>query len=125
LVSIDETELAMKTDQVDPVRGRTIRLSWSEGPTQGTTQEHVFHDDGTVEWHSVGADAKKADPASGAERPRYAASTLADGVALVSYLSKSGYTLTVALRFDDRSTIGFASNDKSWFPVRGTFEVVG
>lgn len=115
----------MNADQADPVRGKTIRLNWSEGPTKGTAQEHVFHDDGTVEWHAVGADTKKGDPTSGVERPRYAASTLADGVALVSYLSKSGYTLTVALRFDDRSTIGFASNDKSWFPVRGTFEVVG
>ena len=115
----------MKSDPGDPVKGKTIRLSWSEGPTKGTTQEHVFHDDGTVEWHSVGGDSDQGGATPAAERPRYAASTVGDGVALVSYLSKSGYTLTVALRLDDGSTLGFASNDKSWFPVRGTFEVVG
>ena len=109
----------------DPVKGKTIRLSWSEGPTKGTTQEHVFHDDGTVEWHATGADAKKGGGKPADERPRYAAAALGGSVALVSYLSKSGYTLTVALRFDDGSTVGFASNEKSWFPVSGTFEVVG
>ena len=31
------------------VRGKTIRFSWTDGPTKGETQEHVFHDDGSVE----------------------------------------------------------------------------
>ena len=34
----------------DQVCGKTIRLSWADDPTKGTTQEHVFHKDGTVEW---------------------------------------------------------------------------
>ena len=37
----------------DQINGKTIRLSWTDGPTKGTTQEHVFHKDGTVEWHSI------------------------------------------------------------------------
>jgi hypothetical protein len=42
----------------------------------------------------------------------------------VSYLSGSGYTLTVVLNFKDGGMVGFASNDKQWFPVKGTCETV-
>lgn len=31
----------------DQVSGKTLRLTWADGPTNGTTQEHVFHQDGT------------------------------------------------------------------------------
>ena len=111
------------------VRGKTIRLAWTEGPTKGTTQEHIFHKDGTVEWHAVDDVKKEKTPPPAAkkaeaEKPPYIALPLADDVCLVSYLSKSGYTLSVALRFEDGSTLGVASNDKTWFPVRGTFEVM-
>ncbi|HEV7357263.1 MAG TPA: hypothetical protein VGN99_04670 [Steroidobacteraceae bacterium] len=112
------------------VRGKTIRLSWTDGPTKGTTQEHVFHTDGTVEWHSVNGEAGKSDdksakkPSGSPEKPKYASEKLSDEVSLVSYLSHSGYTLTVALNFDTGKTVGVASNDKNWMPVHGRFEVV-
>ena len=48
----------------------------------------------------------------------------ADDAYAVSYLSGSGYTLTVVLNFKDGGMVGFASNDKQWFPVKGTFETV-
>jgi hypothetical protein len=95
--------------QADPIRGRTIRLTWTEGPTKGKTHEHVFHADGTVEW--------------GKERVRYSAMRAGGEVWAMSYLSLSGYTLTVALNFGDRTMVGFASNEKEWHPLRGTFEV--
>ena len=38
----------------DPaIRGKTIQFQWTEGPTTGITYEHVFHPDGTVEWHDA------------------------------------------------------------------------
>jgi hypothetical protein len=40
-------------------------------------------------------------------------------------LSDSGYTLTLALNFRTGRMVGFASNEKSWYPVKGTFEVKG
>ena len=43
------------------VSGKTVRLSWIDGPTKGTTQEHVFHQDGAVVWRSIGKDGKKAE----------------------------------------------------------------
>ena len=121
----------MSASQIsDRVRGKTVRLSWTEGPTKGTTQAHHFFADGTVEWHSdeSGKDATQAhakgDEANKKpERPAYMGVDVDKNVCIVSYLSKSGYTLTVALNFADSSILGVASNEKTWFPVRGTFEL--
>ena len=101
------------------VRGKTIRLKWTEGPTKGATHEHVFHEDGTVEWHDPGSKGGAAK-----ERPPYAAVMVANEVYAVSYLAGSGYTLTVVLNFRDNTMAGFASSSKDWHPLRGTFEVM-
>ncbi len=110
------------------VRGKTIRLTWTEGPTKGTTHEHVFHQDGTVEWHDTAPPKGQSDQppktSRPKERPKYAALRVADGVYAVSYLAASGYTLTVVLNFKDHRMVGFASGAKEWFPLQGTFEVV-
>lgn len=115
----------------DQVSGKTIRLSWTDGPTKGTTQEHIFHKDGTVEWHSIGNDGndKAASKSVGttaakkAEKPRYAGVKITDDVCMVSYLSQSGYKLTVVLNFSDGSTVAIASNEQNWVPALGSFEV--
>jgi hypothetical protein len=107
--------------QAPAIRGKTIRLTWTDGPTKGTTHEHVFHEDGTVVWRDA------ANPQTGAppkERPAYAAMRVADDIYAVSYLAPSGYTLTVVLNLRDRKMVGFASSSKDWHPVQGTFEVV-
>ena len=41
-----------------------------------------------------------------------------------SYLSQSGYTLTVVLNFSDGSTVAITSNEKDWLPAYGSFEVM-
>jgi MoaF N-terminal domain len=109
------------TQQVPAIQGKTIRLTWTSSPTKGITHEHVFHDDGTVEWHDV----KGSRAASPKERPRYAALPVTRDIYAVSYLSPgSGYTLTVILNFQDRRMVGFASSAKDWHPLEGTFDVV-
>jgi hypothetical protein len=112
------------------IRGKTIRLTWTEGPTKGATYEHIFHQDGTVEFHQTDGSEKKGSSEqptktdATAERPDYAALPVADGIYAVSYLGSSGYTLTVVLNFRDHRMVGFASGAKEWYPVEGTFEVV-
>jgi hypothetical protein len=119
-----------RTEQADAIRGKTIRLTWLDGPTKGKVYEHEFHDDGTVEWRDVvdpgtgSAAAGRTTSVQAAERPPYAAIRVADGVYAVSYLALSGFTLTVILNFQDRRMVGFASGAKEWHPLRGTFEVV-
>lgn len=61
---------------------------------------------------------------SGTEE-EYAAVEVGDRVYAVSYLARSGYTLTVALDFKRGTMVGFASGEGEWYPGRGTFEVVG
>lgn len=117
------------------VRGKTMRWTWTAGPTKGATHEHEFRDDGTVEWRAVESGAPGPRPRAPAKRkpaakraaeskPEYAALRLAPGLYLVSYRADSGYTLTVALDFGTREMQGFASGAKDWYPVRGTFEVI-
>ena len=105
------------------VRGKRIRFLWQDGPTKGTPHEPAFHGDGTVDGHAVKGGAPAAGNAA-AERPRYSDEAVGDGVRLVSYLSRSGFTLTVALNFADGSITGIASDGKTWTPVHGGFEVV-
>jgi phenolic acid decarboxylase len=93
---------------------------WTEGPTKGKTYEHVFHQDGTVEYYAAGAERK----GSSKELPEYAAVKVTDGVYAVSYLALSGYTLTTVLNFDDHRMVGFASGANDWHPVQGTFQIV-
>jgi hypothetical protein len=117
------------TWQAQEVRGKTMQWTWTEGPTKGKTHEHVFHDDGTVEWHAVGdgqhTGASKGVAKTTTEHPEYAAMKAADGVVAVSYQSpESGYTLTVVLNFNDYKMVGFASGASEWHPVKGTFKVL-
>jgi hypothetical protein len=118
------------TTQAPAIRGKTIRLTWTDGPTKGATHEHVFHQDGTVEWRRTDEPEKKPTPdqspkaASTQERAEYAALPVADDIYAVSYLAPSGYTLTVVLNFRDHTMVGFASGAKEWYPTQGTFEVV-
>jgi hypothetical protein len=111
------------------IRGKTIRLTWTEGPTKGTTHEHVFHEDGTVEWRDTSprkgrSTNRQEKSASATEKPEYAAIRVADDIYAVSYLAASGYTLTVVLNFHEHRIVGFASSSKEWYPLQGTFEVI-
>lgn len=106
--------------QAAEIRGKTMRWTWTGGPTQGKTHVHVFHEDGTVEWRDAEA-PQKDGPAK--ERVEYAAVQVADGIYLVSYLAPSGFTLTVVLNFQNSKIAGIASGAKEWHLVEGTFEV--
>jgi MoaF N-terminal domain len=100
--------------------GRTFTWKFTEGPTAGSSYEHTFLPDGSVEF-------RKADGASRGEPTRekkYGSFEVAPDVYLVSYLAESGYTLTVAMNLETGRLYGFASNEKGWHPVSGTVEVV-
>jgi hypothetical protein len=115
---------------IEAIRGKTVRFSFHEGPTKGASYDHLFHDDGTVSWSDASStkrgettgpgssEAKKEPPT------RYGSFQVTDDVYVVSYLSKSGYTLTLALNFETDELFGFASNDQHWYPVRGIFEII-
>jgi len=102
--------------------GRTLRWTIDDGPTAGSTYEHTFAEDGSVVFRKVEAGTASG---KGTQVKKYAAFEVAPEVQLLSYLAgDSGYTLTVALNFDSGRLYGFASNDKEWYPVSGTFEAL-
>jgi hypothetical protein len=103
----------------DPIRGSTIRWTFSDGPTAGTTFEHHFGKDGTVTYKSLdkGAAAKESSPV------KYELARINDDVYAVSYLGGAGYTLTSVLDLKAGTVVGFASNEKQLVAQHGTFEV--
>lgn len=102
---------------VDPLRGRTIRWSYSDGPMQGKVFEHQFTDDGTVSWKMAGDAAPSADAKAG-----YRFERIADGVYAFSYLSSHGYTLTTVVDETSGRIVSFASNEKELVVQHGSIE---
>jgi hypothetical protein len=101
--------------------GQTIRWKFEDGgPTGGGTYEHKFEPDGSVSFWKLEGNTKGKPT----REKKYASFEVGPDVQLVSYLGESGYTLTVAMNNETGRLYGFASNDKEWYPVSGSFEVV-
>jgi hypothetical protein len=105
---------------MDSLRGKTLRWTFTDGPVAGTLFEHTFHDDGSVRWRVLEGQGKGAS----ATEKRYATMRASEDVVTVSYLAASGHTLTVVLNLASGRMFGFASNNTEWYPLTGTFEVV-
>ena len=108
-------------DRIDSLRGRTLRWTFVDGPTAGTTYEHIFNDDGSIGFR--GAD--KTGKGKFARTKDGAVVKVGDGLFVMSYLSEGGFTLTVVVNTQRMEMVGFASNNDSWFQQKGTFEFVG
>jgi hypothetical protein len=117
----------------DPIRGKTVRWSYEDGPMAGKTFEHTFGTDGTVSWRETGGDQNDARPPTNGKpktgkpenepKAKYQVAAVNDDVWVVSYLSNSGYTLTSVLDFVAGTVVSFASNEKELVQQRGMFEV--
>jgi hypothetical protein len=110
--------------QKNPLAGRVFRWTFAAGPTAGKTYEHTFNSDGTVAFKEVGGEAAPSGGGDATPGTKYASFEIAPNIHLVSYLSSHGYTLTVAMNLASKKLHGFASNDKEWYPLEGTVEVV-
>ena len=106
----------------DPITGKTIRWTYTDGPTKGQRFEHDFGTDGHVVWRMLDLKATGQDGKT-PERPKYEVARVSDKVWAVSYLAPSGWTLTTALDFAGGTMVSFASNEKQLFVQSGTFEV--
>lgn len=117
----------------DPVRGKTIRWKYDDGPMAGKTFEHTFGTDGVVAWTEVDGREDTTKPSANGrpkteERPtetkaKYEVAPINEDVCAVSYLAASGFTLTSVLHFSAGTLVSFASNEKQLIQQRGTFEV--
>jgi len=100
--------------------GKTIRWTFVDGPTAGITFEHTLNADGSLVWRALDGAYKGAS----AREKAYGAVRVNDQTWVVSYLAESGHTLTVVLNLASHQATGFASNDKTWQQLSGTFEVM-
>src|SRR5262245_25714518 len=91
---------------MESLRGKTVRWTFTDGPTAGIRFEHTLHDDGSITWRALDG------PWEGASRQekQYAAIQVAEQVQAISYLAASGHTLTVVLNFATGRMVGFGSN---------------
>ena len=87
----------------------------------GKSFDHTFSRNGGVQFREVGSDPD-ARPGSA---DQYEVASLGQDVHAVSYLSGSGYTLTVMLDFKTQKLVAFASNETSLTKQHGTFEPLG
>ncbi|HEY3053201.1 MAG TPA: MoaF N-terminal domain-containing protein [Thermoanaerobaculia bacterium] len=114
-------EVTMADDPIasDPVRGKTIRWTFTDGPIPASF-EHTFRQDGSLVWRVLDGPMKGG---SGEEK-KYSAARVADDVYAISYLAASGHTLTVILNLRDKRMYGYGSNDKQWFALHGTVDCI-
>ena len=106
----------------DPIRGQTIRWSFDDGPMAEKVFEHSFDARGGVTWRMLGVEGEGVKPSPNA---KYEMSEVGEGVYAVSYLSDSGYTLTVVLDYRSGHVVAFASNEKVLSLQHGSFETIG
>lgn len=93
----------------DPVRGKTIRWKYDDGPVAGKNFEHNFGTDGIVAWTEIDTRKDTRKPSTNSQqrtegRPtepkaKYEVAPVNEDVCAVSYLSASGFTLTSVLDF--------------------------
>lgn len=102
----------------NPLQGKTMRWTFTEGPMANKTFEHSFDQNGGVTFREVGGDAESKP--TKATKSEIAA--VGDDVYAVSYLASSGYTLTTVLDFRTGKLVAFASNEKELTVQNGTFE---
>lgn len=104
--------------------GRTIQWTFDDGPTAGTTYEHTFNEDGSVEFCAVGED-ESGQPGEVVRVDECAVTPIAPGIFAISYLSPGGYCLTAILNCEDNVVTAFASSKGSWDQQSGSFEIIG
>ena len=81
------------------------------------TFEHTFGDDGSVTYKTEGLENVTRED-------HYEAARINDDVVTVSYLARSGWTLTVVLDYPSHTAVAFASNAKQVVVQHGHFETV-
>lgn len=117
----------------DPLRGKTIRWTYDDGPMAGKNFEHTFGNDGMVTWRETSGEERITKPPSNGKqktskpapeaKAKYEVAPVNVDVCAVSYLSESGFTLTSVLDFASGTVVSFASNETELVPQRGMFEV--
>jgi hypothetical protein len=102
----------------NPIAGKTIEWTFTDGPMAEKSFEHAFGADGSVSFKLIGGE----DRGKATRIERCFIEPVGKDVYAVSYTSESGYTLTVVLDYRTYDLVAFASNDKGVSVSHGNFE---
>jgi hypothetical protein len=105
---------------MEPLAGKTINWMFDDGPMAGVKIQHAFDADGGVTWRILDGPHQGVS----VREQRYGAAKVNENTWVLSYLAKSGHTLTVVLSLDDGRAVAFGSNETSWAQQQGRFEIV-
>jgi len=103
----------------NPILGKAIEWTFTDGPMAEKTFEHTFAADGSVSFRLIGGE----DRGKATRVERCHIETVGEDVYAVSYVSESGYALTVVLDYRTGDLVAFASNEKGVTVQHGTFEL--
>ncbi|HEX3526942.1 MAG TPA: MoaF N-terminal domain-containing protein [Thermoanaerobaculia bacterium] len=103
----------------NPLQGKTMQWTFTEGQMANKTFEHSFDTKGGVTFRELGGD-KESKPTSA---KKCEVATVGEDVYAVSYLASSGYTLTTVLDYRTGKLVAFASNEKELSVHKGTFKI--
>lgn len=104
----------MKTN--DPITGKKISWTFSDGEMKGKTFEHTFGTDGTVRFTCKGTDKMNGSA-------HYELSKVNDDVYAVSYAVPGGATLTTVLDTKTHDLVAFSSMKDQTATHHGSFEI--
>jgi len=100
--------------------GRTIKWKFEDGPMAGVEVEHDLNADGSITWRIADGPHK----GTAVREKQYDAHRVSENVWTLSYLAASGHTLTAVLNFTDGRVIAYGSDNVTWTPNHGRFEIV-
>ena len=108
----------------DPLRGKTLRFTFDDGPMAGKIYDHAFGTDGTVTWSDAtpGGTARASAAPDPESTATYEFERVNADVYVVTYLSKAGYTLTSVVDARTGTLVSFASNETSLSVQHGKAE---
>jgi hypothetical protein len=104
----------------DPVAGKTLVWTFSDGPMAHRSFQHRFGVDGRLTWQALGAEAT----GSPSDELPYEVAPLGRNGCVVSYLGDNGQTSTIALDFETQLLVAFISTATSLTMQHGTFEII-
>lgn len=111
---------ANASDAGHVVAGRTFEWHWERGAFKGAAFRVSFLPDGRVQWRGTeGGVAGKQDT-----EKQYQSLALSKDLQMISWLEKSGYTVTIILDSSDGTCQGIVSNNSEWYPLSGKFKQV-
>lgn len=104
----------------NPLVGKTIIWSWTEGAFAGDKYELTFFTDGRIHWKGLKGSEKGKE---GTDK-EYRIVEVNNDIHMLSWLEEVGYTVTATLNLKENTIFGFVSNEKEWYPLIGVIHSI-